>query len=260
MSTRLLILVGVVVSASSFAAAGYYFFGPADETRNPPAPGPSTLQKPMEAIAEQGKPAPKSIANYHGAAVRAFIDTPGFGRGRMIRTVSQLEETYVHFSPGELEAGEPPVDVPDLAKAHQNGPRVFAPDARKEAASLPQSVLSFHYDQPTQRWRPDNVNLLAVVDHEQPIVYLTSKLRLAEQPGKKEQVVDKSSYTRGLDFFEIAGLEKLAVGEELYIRTKENHLRVLGALRADTSCLKCHEARVGELFGAFTYTLSKVNY
>lgn len=60
--------------------------------------------------------------------------------------------------------------------------------------------------------------------------------------------------TRPLDLFESAGVQELAQGKDVYIRSKGEVVRMLGALRATEQCLKCHtEAKQGDLLGAFSY-------
>ena len=51
-------------------------------------------------------------------------------------------------------------------------------------------------------------------------------------------------------------MAELRGGKEVYIRSKDNVIRMLGALRASDDCLKCHtDSRKGDLLGAFSYTL-----
>jgi hypothetical protein len=97
------------------------------------------------------------------------------------------------------------------------------------------------------RWRISHVQLVGILSQEQPVVYLTDKL-----PGM-EQV--RQGKTRALDFFEEDALPSLRDGEDLYIVSKDNTLRMLGAVRATKTCQKCHDAEVGDLLGAFSYTL-----
>jgi hypothetical protein len=68
----------------------------------------------------------------------------------------------------------------------------------------------------------------------------------------------KQGKTRGLDFFEEVALPALCDGEDLYIVQKNDTIRMLGALRATKTCQKCHDAEIGDLLGAFSYTLRPV--
>ena len=79
------------------------------------------------------------------------------------------------------------------------------------------------------------------------MVYLTDRLPSMEQV--------RQGKTRPLDIFEEAALPSLRDGEDLYIVSKNDTLRMLGALRATKTCQQCHDAQVGDLLGAFSYTL-----
>ena len=72
-------------------------------------------------------------------------------------------------------------------------------------------------------------------------------------PPSMEQI--RQDKVRSLDFFEEAALPSLLAGEDLYIVSKGDTLRMLGALRATKTCQKCHDAEIGDLLGAFSYTL-----
>ncbi|MCI0376790.1 MAG: hypothetical protein L0215_04220 [Gemmataceae bacterium] len=99
----------------------------------------------------------------------------------------------------------------------------------------------------SKRWRINHIQLVGILSHEQPVVYLTDKLPSMEQV--------RQGKTRALDFFEEAALPSLRDGEDLYIVSKDNTIRMLGALRATKTCQKCHDAEIGDLLGAFSYTL-----
>jgi bisphosphoglycerate-dependent phosphoglycerate mutase len=99
----------------------------------------------------------------------------------------------------------------------------------------------------SKRWRINHVLLVGILSHEQPVVYLTDKLPSMEQV--------RQGKTRALDFFEEGALPSLRDGEDLYIVSKDDTIRMLGALRATKTCQKCHDAEIGDLLGAFSYTL-----
>ena len=98
-----------------------------------------------------------------------------------------------------------------------------------------------------KKWRVDHVQLIGILTQENPVVYLTDKLPSMEQI--------RQDKVRSPDFFEEAGLPSLRAGEDLYIVSKGETLRMLGALRATKTCQKCHDAEIGDLLGAFSYTL-----
>jgi hypothetical protein len=70
--------------------------------------------------------------------------------------------------------------------------------------------------------------------------------------GKAE---DTKLATRPLDVFESTGVAELTDGKDLFIRTRGNVIRMLGALRATEQCIDCHtDRKKGDLLGAFSYT------
>ena len=257
MSLRILTLAGVLVGAVAWTAA----------TNRPGAiPVSQTVVQHANVVpvveptdVKPAARAKKSPTHFHTAAVRAFGETPGFGLGRMKITIQEVEDIFVDWSPGELEIDGPPIQVPELAKVHRASAGVLGADPRLWPAA-PVMVSSVHVGAPAQHWRLQKIDLIALVDHDEPAVYITAKLPLPNEHGvvAKKTVQDKARYTRALDFLEIAALEKLMTGDELYIRTKENALRMIGALRASKQCLECHNGKEGDLFGAFSYSLEKV--
>jgi hypothetical protein len=212
---------------------------------------PPKPERPVDApVAKKPAAKPKNTpANYHAAALQAFEQTPGFGRGRMIITVESVKEIYVHWSPGELEVDGPAIEIPGLVKSHQERTKLLAKDRKQPTA--PARVTSIHAGGAEIQWSLRSVDLIALVDHDQPVVYITAKLGNAAKHGAD------SDSSRGLDIFEMVALEKLRKGDEMFVRTKENTLRMVGALRATKSCLECHNAKEGDLFGAFSYTLNQ---
>src|SRR5437899_273116 len=89
--------------------------------------------------------------------------------------------------------------------------------------------------------------------HDTPVVFVSDKLL------KMEDL--KNQPTREMDLFESEGLEELATGKDLYVRSKDGTVRVLGPIHAGKACLKCHAgAKAGDLLGAFSYTLRLGEY
>ena len=60
---------------------------------------------------------------------------------------------------------------------------------------------------------------------------------------------------RGLGAFEEEALASLEKGEDVIARATTNRIEMVGSLRAAKQCLQCHDAKRGELLGAFTYEL-----
>jgi hypothetical protein len=98
-------------------------------------------------------------------------------------------------------------------------------------------------------WRVQHIQLVGILSHKKPVVYLTDKLPSMEQV--------RQGKTRPLDVFEEAGLPALREGDDLFLASKGESFRMLGALRATKTCLQCHDAKAGDLLGAFSYTLRR---
>jgi hypothetical protein len=64
---------------------------------------------------------------------------------------------------------------------------------------------------------------------------------------------------RAADSFEAYALQRLKKGDVLVRWERPDFLRAVGAVRAETVCLKCHEVKKGDLLGAFTYQFSKMS-
>jgi hypothetical protein len=57
--------------------------------------------------------------------------------------------------------------------------------------------------------------------------------------------------TRPLSEFEGRALPQLVSQKDVVVDVAENHIAMVGALRAATACLQCHEGERGKLLGAF---------
>ena len=206
----------------------------------------------------------------HEKTRRFFVESPGAGSGRGIPIMPEdiLMDNWGGWGlvqqPGEpaefpASAGEalnrvPPGD--EFHSFHMTGMHNFLVPSKFGYVKDRQHVAGFtphgfRYLSPdlreNKKWRVDHVQLIGVLTQEQPVVYLTDKMPSMEQI--------RQDKTRSLDFFEEAALPSLRAGEDLYIVSKGDTLRMLGALRATKTCQKCHDAEIGDLLGAFSYTL-----
>lgn len=99
------------------------------------------------------------------------------------------------------------------------------------------------------RWRVARLELVSLLKHERPAVYLSEYLpRMSEL---------KDAKTRATSPFETTALQKLRSGEDLVTTATTNEIQMLGSLRASKTCLQCHDAKRAELLGAFSYTLRR---
>jgi hypothetical protein len=104
-------------------------------------------------------------------------------------------------------------------------------------------------DRPFARWRILKLELVGLLLHETPVVYVSDHL-----PSMKDA---KQLPTRSLDSFEKSTLSALERGEDIIPSREGDTLRILGSIRAAKQCLKCHDVERGSLLGAFSYTLRK---
>jgi hypothetical protein len=100
-----------------------------------------------------------------------------------------------------------------------------------------------------ERWALSRLELVSLLTHETPVVYVSEHL-----PSMREL---KKSETRELHPHEEESLKALAKGENLVVEATTNRVRMVGGIRAAGQCLKCHEGKRGELLGAFSYELRR---
>ena len=240
---------------------------------------PIVLRKPMDAPSQKfwqevdgdlvagNKERAKFLKALHEKTSRFFTSSTGAGPGRSIRpSVDEIlmDQVVVYdlqqgaaadfpLSPGESLVRLQPDD--DLRFVHRQGLLYFLyPPGfgymkdRTHVAGF--KSHGFRLDpkfQGEKRWRIEHVQLVGILTQEQPVVYLTDKMPSMEQV--------RQGKTRGLDFFEEVALPALAGGEDMYIVQKNDTIRMLGALRVTRTCQNCHDAEIGDLLGAFSYTL-----
>jgi hypothetical protein len=219
----------------------------------------------------------KLLKELHEKTRKFFVESPGAGPIRRLETPEEIlldewQGSSARDQPGDqpgqpavfpLSPGEPLSRVEpngEFYHYHEGGvsdflyPRGFGyvKDREHVAGFKPHGFRSDPW--PAWRvenwsWRVQHVQLVGLLSHEEPLVYLTDKLPSMEQI--------RQGKTRALDFFEEAALPALREGEDLSIAGKGETVRMLGALRATKTCQQCHDAEVGDLLGAFSYTLRR---
>jgi hypothetical protein len=183
----------------------------------------------------------------HDEAFHRFINQPGAGVRRLVPTIRALPREWMipEWTSEEISKEQPPQEgIKDLSLIHRLSLNRFstsnAQGPKLNAAEKPQRT--------EQLWEIHALDLVGLVIHETPKVYVSKRL-----PEMKEL---KNTPIRDLDVFESEGLEELVNGKDLYVRSKEGTLRVLGPIRAGQACLKCHgDTKEGDMLGAFSYTL-----
>jgi hypothetical protein len=98
-------------------------------------------------------------------------------------------------------------------------------------------------------WRVTRIELISLLKFDEPRVYVSESL-----PRMQELI---EAPTRPLDEFENGGLSELRAGARVKIKGDDERLRMVGALRATETCLKCHGVQRGEMLGAFSYRLAR---
>ncbi len=104
--------------------------------------------------------------------------------------------------------------------------------------------------QADQHWTLKRVELVSLLTHDKPGVYVTNNLPRMD--------LLRDVPVRPLDEFEQTSLPQLGLGEDVIALQTSNRLRVLGAIRAGKQCLSCHDAQRGALLGAFSYHFDPV--
>jgi hypothetical protein len=212
-----------------------------------------------------------SLQNLHQDSVKHFIDSPGFGVGRGPIRPSEERLAARRFDRRETPLPQPNARpwstlaegdlrvLPDLNPAalrtmHLNSIIDFVnPEAfgliisrQKVAGFLPHQFYSVPQ---AKEWNVQTVELLGLLMHEEPVIYVSDELPNMENA--------RTMPTRPLNVFETAGLKRLQEGDDLFVRETNDDIRMLGAVRSIAKCVQCHGGERGELLGAFSYSLQR---
>jgi hypothetical protein len=207
------------------------------------------------------------LTRLHSMAVELFVNSPGFGSGRMTwpsergltdglrdgPPVPQPGGRLLPPSPDSASASDRrPHDESELSALHEKGIVDFAYPAGFGYVRDRNRVAGFEPHQfgrvpESKVWSVQTIDLVGLLLHKKPVVYLSDHLpRMDELRG---------AATRPLDAFESEGLESLRRGEDLVVRPAADGLRLLGAVRSARQCVDCHGGERGDLLGAFSYSL-----
>lgn len=203
----------------------------------------------------------------HDRTQRFFVDSPGVGSMRDFRLSPEQElmddwalqevpdqpgeAAAFPLSPGETLTREEPLEP--FRRLHDAGLWGFLNPTSFGLVKDRSRVAGFRPHQfgyrgsPEGKWGVKNILLVGILTQAEPVVYLSDKMPSME--------LIKGGKTRPVDFFEDSALASLREGQDLVIVRKDDTLRMLGALRATKTCQQCHDAEVGDLLGAFSYTL-----
>lgn len=124
------------------------------------------------------------------------------------------------------------------------------------AGFLPHAFYRLSRDEekpvPFEPWTVERLELVSLLKFPEPRVYVLDHLP------RMDELSAKNAPTRELDDFERAAMEQLRTTEDVVVDAQQPEVRMLGALRASSKCLECHNVPRGALLGAFSYRLRPV--
>ncbi len=220
---------------------------------------------------------PLALKRLHEETVQQFVDSPGFGVGRL-----NSGGEYVKLPPIEsIRQPSPPDDPSPIPPESRSAFPVDARPAPIEASRSKgmhllheQSLLSFvnapGFGYVTGRqavgfpehhfralpgkdeggpdnlgtWQVQRVELVSLLKHPEPRVYVSDNLPRMDEL--------RTAKTRELNDFESSRLSDLVKGEDLVSGRVGETVFVLGAIRAANQCVECHGVERGELLGVFS--------
>ncbi len=101
----------------------------------------------------------------------------------------------------------------------------------------------------TEKWAVVRLQLVSLLKHDRPVVYSSNVLPSMIEANRPE--------TRPLTAFEEKALKTLREGDDLVTESSGDRIRMMGSLRAAKQCLECHDAKRGDLLGAFSWDLQR---
>ena len=207
------------------------------------------------------------LKQLHTDGVSAFVNSPGFGNMRMERP---SESSLAEYDPPLPIHQFLALSIPDspsgeilssgaldesLSRLHLAGvidfvnPNGFGyVKSRTQVAGFRSHRFS-EVPKSQTGWTVNSVELVGILVHEQPAVYVSVYLPRMDEL--------KKTKTRPLDPFENEGLVEIEKGEELFVRGCGDSARMMGAIRNAKQCVECHGGNRGDLLGAFSYRLKK---
>jgi hypothetical protein len=211
-----------------------------------------------------------ALKRMHEDTLALFVQRYGFGASRMIGFDTLLRENNKPRPPKlpqpgiRLEPSAAQIDEPMSAIDGSNGPlrelhlhwmaglfgmRRFGyfVDRRHVSGFVPHGIRADALEPKPEKPHVRTVDLVGLVVHPEPVVYVSSDLPDMEELAKIPR--------RPLDRFETNGLEAFAKGEPIFARKTASGIRVLGPIRAASSCTKCHGCERGQLLGALSYVI-----
>lgn len=203
-----------------------------------------------------------ALEELHEITFERFVNQSGFGALRMVRLNPRMVElptrraVSVPMPVGRL--AEHPRGA-DFAELHVDVTSDFLAPERIGFVRSREAVAGFEphgfstisntlAEGKTSQWQVDRLELVSLLRHPEPRVYVAETLPQMDQLGELSH--------RPLDEFEQRSLPKLQYDEDVVADSSAGRIVMLGAVRAGSDCLQCHDANRGQLLGAFSYELS----
>jgi hypothetical protein len=250
----------VTVILGISVAAGWYIL------RQRPEPVTTPVAAPEDPHAGAAVLLTSAASRLHQEALAHFHADPKNGYARMPFVYEKIATEWKTpwFSTGELDRDEPLPFAKDMERLHAATRQDFLTPPQPAA---PQTVgvddLSptiiwdpKKFDASKKVWEVKNIDLIGLLKQPTPVAYVSE--RTTRQTGKDEP---PPPVTRHIDEFELAALTALQKGEDLFGRSRDGVVRLVGAVRVEESCLSCHRNKQeGDLLGAFSYVLRVASY
>jgi hypothetical protein len=101
--------------------------------------------------------------------------------------------------------------------------------------------------------------MIGDLGQKEPKAYLFRPSPLLERQGKTVEPAKAGTNIENypVNRFESYALSLLHKGEKLVRWERKDTMHAVGAIRAEAQCLRCHDGKVGDLLGAFTYSYAK---
>jgi len=210
------------------------------------------------------------LRRLHDENYARFVASPGFGFSRMPRvypggletpTIELVKATSTDICFDMRDrVDRPKPSFNELDKLHRADLAQFLDQDRMGFVESIDRVAGFErhavatapkpIPAGSETWQVARMELVSLLKHDTPVAYVSEHLpNLDELDGVP---------TRPLDEFESAALTTLRDGQDLATADEPTMIRMLGAVRAESSCLACHAVPEKTLLGAFSYELRPV--
>lgn len=246
--------VGVALLTCGLAGTGAWAL-----LRNQPEP--AVERSALESVKHARPPQvlAATLERLHQEALAHFHADPQNGLRRMPPVYHKVVKEWKMpwYSSGELDHEEAIPFPKDMQRIHEASLKDFlASDAKVETTKQQPLAIVFDetkYDRKRKLFEAKSVDLIGLIKKAEPVVYVSEKV--AAMASQDE------APTRPLDEFEFAGLQALQKGDNLFGRSRDGVIRLLGSVRAEASCVSCHAGKQeGDLLGAFSYVLREAEY